>query len=75
MQPKGKVELTSSKEMSQFLGWIAMLIGTWVIASTTIDVILSYFHDSDALVLSIGLGFVFIASAVIIFGKKRPWAK
>jgi len=70
---KRQVELTSSREMSQFLGWIAMLLGTWIIASTTIDVITTYFNGNDSQLLAIGLGFIFIASAVVIFGKKKPW--
>lgn len=74
MTKKSAIELTSSNEMSQFLGWISILIGTWVIASTTIDVIISYFSNADAQILSIGIGFISIAAAVVIFGKKKPWA-
>lgn len=73
MVKKGAIELTSSNEMSQFVGWISILIGTWVIASTTIDVIVSYFSNADARILSIGIGFVCIAAAVVLFGKKKPW--
>jgi len=74
MAKKSAIELTSSNEMSQFLGWISILIGTWVIASTTIDVILSYFSSADATMVSMGIGFICIAAAVVIFGKKKPWA-
>lgn len=74
MVKKSSIELTSSNEMAQFLGWISILIGTWLIASTTIDVILSSFSSANARILSVGIGFVFIAAATIIFGKKSPWS-
>jgi hypothetical protein len=64
-----------NKEMSGFVGWIAIMIGTWMITATFRDLVATYFVGDGGIAISLFIGFIFIFFAVLFFGKDKPWEK
>ena len=55
-----------------FLGWLVLLVGTWLIASSAKEYVVQFLPDNSAPTLFI-IGLIVIMFAVVIFGKKAPW--
>lgn len=73
---KDKIALVSKKqEFSSFMGWLTILIGTWMIASTLRQMVMDMFIGNKGPIIAYIIGFVFIGAAVALFGKKKPWNK
>ena len=73
---KDKIALVSKKqEFSSFMGWLTILIGTWMIASTLRQMVMDMFIGNKGPIVAYIIGFVFIGAAVALFGKKKPWNK
>lgn len=56
----------------QFLGWLLLLVATWLIASSAREYIVSYLSDNSTTTLFL-IGIVILIFAVVVFGKKAPW--
>ena len=74
MDPK-KAMGKNNSEAAQFFGWIAVLLGTWMVASTLRELLLEYLPGTEGPMLTLIIGFVLIGSAVAFFGKQKPWRK
>lgn len=55
-----------------FLGWLVLLVGTWLIASSAKEYVVQHLPNNSAPTLFI-VGILVIILAVAIFGKKAPW--
>lgn len=71
---KEKSALSSKKrEISSFIGWLTILVGTWMIASTMRSLVMDMFVGNKGPLIAYMIGFAFIGLAVALFGKKKPW--
>ena len=55
-----------------FIGWLVLLVGTWLIASSAKEYIVEHLPDSSILTLFI-VGIVVVMLSVALFGRKPPW--
>lgn len=73
---KDKIAIISKKhEFASFMGWLTILIGTWMIASTLRQTVMDHFVGNKGPIIAYIIGFMFIGAAVALFGKKKPWNK
>lgn len=71
---KDKIALVSKKqEFAAFMGWLTILVGTWMIASTLRQMVMDMFIGNKGPIIAYLIGIAFIGAAVALFGKKKPW--
>ena len=60
------------QHIKMFVGWVAILVGTWLIATSARQFIVEHISSTSPATF-IALGVVIIIFAIVIFGKKAPW--
>jgi hypothetical protein len=61
------------QELSNFMGWLTILVGTWMIASTLRQMVMDYFIGNNGPLVAYVIGFSFVGAAIALFGKNKPW--